>query len=301
VSPLSVTVAIPTFQREKVLVETIEALLRLADPPDELLVVDQSPRHGEEVGRSLADLDRSGHVTWLRLSRPSIPVAMNAALLKAKGDIVLFLDDDVLPRGELVAAHRRAHSGAAPGVVVGQVLEPGQQPEPLTGGSFAFRSSVPQPVSEFIGCNVSMDRGLALRVGGFDESFRGAAYRYELEFSARMLDAGGRLWFEPAASVLHLRAPCGGTRRHGSHLTTARPHHAVGEYYYLLRTRPRGWRRAIVRRLVGAVRTRHHLRRPWWIPVTGTAEVGGLIWAALLAARRPGLLPPESRSPERHS
>lgn len=295
---MNVTVAIPTFGREEVLVETIEALLALHEAPDELLVIDQTLRHGEGVERALVELERAGKLAWIRRRQPSIPAAMNAGLLEAHGEVVLFVDDDVLPNGELIAAHRLAHAGQVGGIVVGQVLEPGQRPEPLLGESFAFRSSVPQPVPDFIGCNVSMDRAMALRVGGFDESFRGAAYRYEREFSARVLAAGGRLVFDPSASVMHLRAPRGGTRHFGSHLTTVRPHHAIGEYYYLLRTRPEGWLGTLGRRLAFSVATRHHLRRPWWIPVTWVAELCGLVWACALAARPPALLPPASRGPE---
>lgn len=40
-----------------------------------------------------------------------------------------------------------------------------------------------------------------------------------------------------------------------------------------------------------SVKTRHHLRRPWWIPVTFFAEGLGFLWALSLALRGPRLLP----------
>jgi len=79
---------------------------------------------------------------------------------------------------------------------------------------------------------------------------------------------------------------------------TNRPSHSVGAYYYLLRAQnmPRRFR-GIVARLFRAVRTKHHLTHPWWIPPTFAAEVLGLAWAALMFWRGPRLI--EHRHGER--
>ncbi|MBP1644067.1 MAG: putative glycosyl transferase, partial [Acidobacteria bacterium] len=169
--------------------------------------------------------------------------------------------------------------------------QPGEEPAPLEGDRFEFRSSVAQRVREVVGCNFSVKRAAALAVGGFDESFVGAAYRFEADFCARASAAGAQIVFEPRASLRHLRAARGGTRAYGSHLTTMRPHHAVGEYYFLLRHRPRGWLGQLLGRPWRAVATRFHARRPWRIPVTWVAELTGLAWAIGLVARPPRLLP----------
>jgi GT2 family glycosyltransferase len=48
-----ISVAIPTYGRDAVLVETITALLSLNPPPPELIVVDQTHQH-DEVDRKTA-------------------------------------------------------------------------------------------------------------------------------------------------------------------------------------------------------------------------------------------------------
>ncbi len=48
---------------------------------------------------------------------------MNRALLEAKGDIVLFLDDDVIPIRSLVKQHLAAYTDECVVGVVGQVLQ----------------------------------------------------------------------------------------------------------------------------------------------------------------------------------
>ncbi len=232
-----------------------------------------------------------GAIDWVRLSRPSIPAAMNAGLGRARSEIVLFLDDDVVPGPALIAAHREAHRRFGAGVVAGQVLQPGEEPAVGPFARYRFRSTERCHVVEAIGANFSIRRELAFAIGGIDENFVRAAYAYEAELCARAIAEGAAVLFEPGASVRHLRAPAGGTRSYGSHLRTILPGHSVGAFYGILRTSsPAAAPAKIVGRLARSIRTRHHLRRPWWIPVTLVAEGLGLCWAVGLAARGPRLL-----------
>lgn len=285
-----VSAVIVTFGRDRVLVETVRRVLALDPPPSEVLVVDQTPRHSPDIERELEDLAATGAIERVRLPRPSIPAAMNVGLRHARSEIVLFLDDDVIPGAGLIAAHRDAHRRSGVSVVAGQVLQPGQVPIEGTPVPFRFNAAGRSWVTEAIGANFSIRRDLALRIGGVDENFVRAAYGYEAELCARAIAAGGRVLFEPTATVRHLRAPAGGTRSYGSHLRTIRPGHAVGAFYRILRTSsPAAAPAKIAGRLARSVRTRHHLRRPWWIPVTLVAETLGLLWAVGLAARGPRL------------
>ncbi len=264
--------------------------MRLEPPADEVVVVDQSPKHPSDVERRLVDLATSGRLRWLRMAEPSIPRAMNLGLQTASSELVLFLDDDVIPVGDLIARHSEAHRQPGVLVVAGQVLQPGEEPEPLAGPRFAFRSSLRQNVEEVIGCNFSVLRTAALACGGFDENFVQVAYRFEADF-CRRIRSHGVVAFEPTASIRHLRAGAGGTRSYGSHLRTARPAHSVGEYYYLLSASslPGRWR-AFLGRPWRAIATRHHLTHPWWILPTLCAELAGMFWALALRARGPRLV-----------
>lgn len=287
---MTISVVIPTLNRGEVLLATLRSLVRLEPRPEEILVVDQTERHDGAVLRELDELEGKGRIRRLTLSPPSIPRAMNLGLAAARGEVVLFVDDDVEPSAGLIAAHLEAHARGEGDVIAGQVLQPGESPEPLEGAGYAFRSSVPQVVDEVIGCNFSVDRGLALGVGGFDELFVGSAYRFEAEFCSRVRAAGGVIFHSPEASLRHLRAGAGGTRSHGEYLTSFSPRHSVGEYYYLLRRRPAGFVRRFFLRPLRSIATRHHLRRPWWIPATVCAETLGIAWAVGLVLREPRLL-----------
>lgn len=292
-SGAALSIAIPSYGREQVLLESIAALLALDPAPDELLLIDQTATHRPSTDRQLATWHQAGRIRWIRLAHPSIPAAMNRALLEAQGERVLFLDDDILPDPRLLSGHAAAadlHPGA---LIAGRVLQPwhlGQADG--ADGSFCFNCLRPRRVAEFIGCNFSVPRQAALAAGGFDQNFVRVAYRFEAEFAHRWLASGHAIHYAPEALIHHLKADRGGTRSYGEHLTTFRPDHAVGRYYFRFRTQPllpalQGSARDLAR----SIRSRHHLRHPWWIPLTLLAEARGLLWALWLHWRGPNVLP----------
>ncbi|PYT06912.1 MAG: hypothetical protein DMF60_08205 [Acidobacteria bacterium] len=289
----AISAVIATYGREQILIDTINHLLRMEPGPDEIIVVDQTLDHEASTEDALFSLTNDESIRTIKLDIPSITHAMNLGLQGARNDIVLFLDDDIIPGENLIDAHARAHVEQHCNIVAGQVLQPGEEPVSEEAGSRGFRvcSSRRQYISDLMGGNFSINRAVALRLGGFDENFVKVAYRFEAEFASRALAAGERILFEPEASIRHLKAATGGTRAYGEHLTTIKPSHSVGEYYYLLRsTRIPGRMLKILARPLRAIRTRHHLYHPWWIPGTLIAETWGFFWALALAARGPRLI-----------
>lgn len=283
------TVAIPTYNREAVLLETLAHLMKQVPAPGEILVIDQTARHEVETERQLSDWHARGEIEWSRLSSPSITRAMNHALLAARHDIVLFVDDDVVPAPDLLAAHIDAHASKKGILVAGRIIQPWQEGQDLSGGAaFHFAQTEPAWIEEFMGGNFSLDRREAIALGGFDENFVRVAYRFEAEFAWRWRRSGRRIRFEPRGCLHHLKAGAGGTRTYGDHLTSYKPDHAVGAYYYVLRTST--WPRSLAGfagRALRAVANRHHLRAPWWIPATLLAETSGMLWALRLASAGP--------------
>ena len=297
-----ITVAIPTFGREKLLLETVRLVAAQTPPPGTIIVLDQTP--GKQTGAEPLDAlaTPTMPVCRRRLAKPSQPAAMNVALRLAQTPIVLFLDDDVIPGERLLEHHARAlaeHPEAW--AVAGQVLQPGESAAAISRAGptqglradldFAFRSTTACWIASGMAGNLAVRWAEACAAGGFDENFRGAAYRFETEFCRRLIQRGGRVRFEPAAGLRHLRAGFGGGRQGGGHLASASPRHGVGDYYFALRCGS-GWERLayIARRPFREVRTRFHLRHPWWIPAKLVGELRALLWALRLYRAQPRCL-----------
>lgn len=285
---------IPTYGRDQVLIDSIASLLALSTRADEILIVDQTPKHDDAALQQLQSWDETGKIRWVQLTEPSITKSMNIGLQQASSPLVLFLDDDIVPRGELVAVHRAAHEADLDlWATVGQVIQPWQEPEDVdapreaTGlridEDFPFHSTRDMEVQNVMAGNLCVNRERTLSIGGFDENFVGAAYRFETEFARRIIKSGGAIRFLASAGIDHLRAERGGTRSTGTHLTSADPKHGVGDHYYaMLHAESAVEARAYcMKRIVREVRTKFHLTHPWWIPVKLVGEV-----RAYFAAKR---------------
>ncbi len=284
-----ITVVIPTYNRGKIVLETVERLLTLTPGPEAIIVVDQTPAENPPLTRWHAQ----GRIHLIRLEVPSIPHAMNVGLLAAATPVVLYLDDDVEPSPTLIAAHERAHRDETVWAVVGQILQPGEAAQhfeqPEDDLDFHFNHDEGRFVVNVMAGNLSVKREHAIAVGGFDENFVGVAYRFETDFALRLAAAGGKVWFSPEAGLRHLKLSSGGLRSFGDHRSSPSPAHSVGDYYFAIHHRSPLWRYAF-RRLRKNVATRYHLTHPWAIPTKIAGELRGLSLARKLAGRGRALI-----------
>ena len=101
--PLSVVIA--TYKREKVLLSTIEQLLRQEESAWEIIVVDQTRHHEKETEEKLNQWSEDGKIKWHRSNYPSAPAALNIGLREAKQPYVLFIDDDIKIEANFLKAH----------------------------------------------------------------------------------------------------------------------------------------------------------------------------------------------------
>ena len=282
------TIAIPTYERGTVLCDTIEQLLALQPRASEIVIVDQTRAHPPEVAARLEAWERANAIRLIRLDAPSITRAMNTALREAKSAHVLFLDDDIIPSPQLAGAHAAVFTDPGVWAVVGQVLQPGETPAHFEEAElrrgfvrdleFRFTHDTACDVQNVMAGNLSVDRARALSIGGFDERYSAVAYRFETDFALRLVAAGGRIRYQPLASIRHLKAPGGGVRMWGDHRTSPSPAHSMGDYYFARRHVPSFWR-YVARRLRNNIATRFHLRHPWTIPAKVVGELRGLVRA----------------------
>jgi len=100
-----ISIVVPTYRRDSVLIATIGHLLELDPAPAEILVVDQTERHQEIVEHTLRNWEAAGAIRLVRLVEPSITRAMNRGLCEAAQTFVLFVDDDIIPEPGLLEMH----------------------------------------------------------------------------------------------------------------------------------------------------------------------------------------------------
>lgn len=248
------SVCIVTYQRPEFLRRCLRSLGEGLGADAEIVVVDASAGRcdiSNELDRPVVYVHAPHLGGWMTRSR-------NEALRHVRGEIVSFLDDDVVVRPEweravlaafedptVVAVAGRTCNGV-PGEEryerpIGRVLADGT----LTDG-FASLPDGPVAVDHGIGANMSFRRSALAELGGFRDDYPGTALREDTDIFLRIRAIGGRAVFAPDAAVDHLPAPhVRGARFDTRYKLYGRRNHMV------LLARDGGIRSPLLRRWVG--------------------------------------------------
>jgi glycosyltransferase involved in cell wall biosynthesis len=206
----------PTFNRADVLRRTLDAYLAQLDAArDELLVVDDgSTDSTPDVLRDYAARYPQLLRRW-RQENAGPAAARNRALRDARGALILFAGDDVIPDAGAVAAHIAAHESLTNSAVLGHIrwheslaITPLMRWLEWGGVQFAFdgvHDGQQLSPSHWYSSNLSVPRALLPAQPVFDERFRAACWE-DTDLGMRLSRAGVALRFEAAASAQHHHA-----------------------------------------------------------------------------------------------
>ncbi len=222
ITPLC-SIIVTTWRRPELLCQTIQSMSQQTYTKIEIVVV--SDGEDEDV-RAIAQ-QYHGHesIRWVfHPENRGLPAARNTGAREASGDVLLFLDDDVIADPALVSTHMAHHqhfSGARRIAVISMATE--ERETPLTSyidkrledawkrtietTADALSATGLQSVGEeversiWLGLNCSIPRDLFLEHEGFNEHFR--ASDEETELGLRLYLAGVEFVFEPQRMLVH--------------------------------------------------------------------------------------------------
>jgi glycosyltransferase involved in cell wall biosynthesis len=215
-----VSVIVPTFRRPRVLRETLIALLGLDYPSDryEIIVIDDGS--ADETGDVVRDLNRNEpRLLYYVQENRGVAAARNRGARMAGGEILIFIDDDIIVQPTLITQHIdtmkefgdclvNGHWEFTPDLAAGlaetpfgrfrtkveQWVKTGISMMPLGGKCF-------EP-SGVTACNLGVRRDTFWSIGGFDEQFPFAGCE-DQELSLRAAAAGCRFVYNSELICWH--------------------------------------------------------------------------------------------------
>lgn len=214
-SPLKATIAICTRNRTDDLKRCLDALMKLPNDDQEILVVDNCPANNDTQDL----VSTYPAVRYVRENRPGLNIARNRALKEARHEIVAFTDDDAVPDRNwlraLVRPYERERVVCVTGMTMPLELETeGQEAferyNPFNKG-FERRvyDSLHNPLSTGqvgAGANMSFRKSVLEKVGEFDEALDAGTITQsggDHEYFTRILRAGYYIVYEPDALNWH--------------------------------------------------------------------------------------------------
>ncbi len=199
----SLSVIVTTADRPHALARCLAALARQTANRFETIVVD------DRGSAELPPLAPAG-TTLIRAAGRGAAGARNLGARRATGDILLFLDDDLVADDGLVARHAEAHADGKRTVLVGHSRPCPSRENLVSRGAtrwwaddFTRRCGAAVPTFvDMLSGNMSIGRGEFLALGGFDERF-GPLRREDWELGVRVLAAGVALRYDSHACADH--------------------------------------------------------------------------------------------------
>ena len=220
---LRCSVVVTTWRRPVLLANAIASLLSQTYPDFEIVIVCD----GEDAGvRAISSkFEHEPRTRWVfHPVNRGLPAARNTGAREANGDVVLFLDDDVIADSNLVGVHMGHHRKSAPDhrLAVASLTAEDRHTRLSTylnerlhnhwnsmldyiSGILAAPGleSIDDHVQQiaWFGLNCSIRRDLFLACGGFNELFR--ASDEETEMGSRLYLEGFDFVFEPRRLLTH--------------------------------------------------------------------------------------------------
>ena len=206
-----VSLIIPTHQESPSLRGTLPALLEQTYPPERFEVLIVTDTLSEGVAEFVKSLGARFELKVLQQPGQGPGMRRNAGAANSRGEILIFIDDDILASPQLLEAHVDAHQHAPSSVVIGYFppvvreradffrielkdwWESNFQAMAEASHRFSYR--------DLLSGNFSIGRELFERVNGFDTRF---PCRDDYELGFRLIAAGAQIAFCRTARGDHL-------------------------------------------------------------------------------------------------
>lgn len=219
---MDVSVLLATRNRGALLRETLSTLTRLAASglTWEVIAVDNGST--DDTAAVLAEMSSQLPLVALHEPRPGKNIALNRALERARGELFVFTDDDILAEAAWLAEHARAaRDWPAASIFAGAITPrfPADTPdrvarhEPIRNLLCNFELPQEEGFTDALplGPNFSV-RASAMKDLRYDEGIgprqgRDFAMGSETELLKRLRDRGDRIVYVPSARVEHVVQP----------------------------------------------------------------------------------------------
>jgi glycosyltransferase involved in cell wall biosynthesis len=199
---VKVSVVVPTYNRPALIKKCLEGLVQQNFNPDayEIIVVTDGPdvRTSSIVNAYKNKCNRQVHCYSLPVKKGPA-AARNKGWRSAKGELILFTDDDCVPSAKWVLGFWKAYETMQTNRIAftGKILVPHKKPP-----TDHERNTIALEEADFVTANCAVSKAMLEHIGGFDEAFK-MAWREDSDLEFKLLNAGVNIPHVEDAVVEH--------------------------------------------------------------------------------------------------
>jgi len=255
-----VSVLIPTVNRYPYLRTLLGQLRSQTVSPIEILIIDQTPQFARDnqLVQDFSDLP----ISMFFLNKAGQCTSRNLGLQQAKGDFILFIDDDDEIPPNLIEKHLLTLQALEVNISNGVACEVG-------AGELSEDFKFMRLSNVFPTNNTLIKREILKKSGSFDIAYD-QGQRADHDLGMRLYLSGEMLVLNPEITVLHHHAPTGGLREHKARINT----YAASRQQLFKHNLPTVSDIYLAKRYFSDRQVREML----WISVLGTFSLKGPLW-----------------------
>lgn len=226
---LTASLIIPTYNRQKIVLQTLDYLNNQVGKDFDIIVVDQTNIPEKQLN-DFTPSDNSVKYKYINIEEIGLPNARNVGAEVSSADILIYIDDDCIPDPNMVRSYVKIFKNldSRTWCVAGRVIEKNnnifRQSDKIVGGWITwygktlknFDTDNKGECQWAPGGNFAVRKSHYQKLSGFDKNFIGNAMLEDVDFGFKIIRNGGRVIYEPGPVMEHLRVTLGGTRRESS-------------------------------------------------------------------------------------
>lgn len=201
--PIKISVVVPTYNRLSLLSRCLDALAAqdFVKAEYEIIIVIDGPSDNVIQLMEIAAYRYSGHDIKIHSTpqKKGPAAARNFGWQCAKGELVVFTDDDCIPSPQWLLAYWQMYNRQRNDIVAFN----GPVRVPLNGTPTDYEKNTARlETAEFITANCACSRSALEVIGGFDEAFS-MAWREDSDLHFKLIEGGIPIIQVPGALVVH--------------------------------------------------------------------------------------------------
>ena len=208
---MKLSVCIPSYNPELKLSTTLDSLISQKEFINEIVIVIDNDIHEQQVGLLRKKYSTVFNLFVVTQANSGRARARNRAAEIATGDVLFFLDDDMLAESSLVQKHFEYQKANPETIIVGNGYNnPADAKDDFSkyiikmGLSWQYESEPVQVVSfekfVFTACNMSISKRLFNKLNGFDDRLKDAE---DFDMGIRALKQGVKIIYDRTLTAWH--------------------------------------------------------------------------------------------------
>ena len=206
--PILISFVVITYNRKELLEEALYSIQSQDYWPVEIIVVDNNSLDGTDV----LVKEKFPKVQYIQLNRNRGVASRNIGIKRAKGDILVFVDDDAILKNKnaFLKIKKAFAESSTLGILAFKIVN--YFSRRIERKEFPHRNKKLDPNKQFettyfIGAGHAIKKEVFKKVGFYPEDFFYGDE--EIDFSFKVIDAGYKIVYFPEVTVFHKQSPKG--------------------------------------------------------------------------------------------